>query len=124
MNNKAINFIKNFSYSLSSNLISLIITTIVILIVPKLIGVKDYGYWQLYLFYTSYVGFLHFGWNDGIYLRYGGKEYKQLNQDLFFSQFWMFVIFQMLVASIIISLSIFFNIDSNRLFIILMTALT
>lgn len=122
MNNKAINFIKNFSYSLSSNLISLIITTIVILIVPKLIGVKDYGYWQLYLFYTSYVGFLHFGWNDGIYLRYGGKEYKQLNQDLFFSQFWMFVIFQMLVASIIISLSIFFNIDSNRLFIILMTA--
>ena len=78
MNSKAIEFIKNMSYSISSNLVSLIISTIVILIIPKIIGVEEYGYWQLYLFYTSYIGFLHFGWNDGIYLRYGGKEYKKL----------------------------------------------
>ncbi|MEH7250466.1 hypothetical protein V7114_27310, partial [Neobacillus niacini] len=69
MNIKAITFMKNFSYTLSSNLISMIISTIVILIVPKVLGVEDYGYWQLYLFYASFVGFLHFGWNDGIYLR-------------------------------------------------------
>ena len=72
MNNKALDFIKNFSYTLSSNLLSLVISTLVVLIIPKLIGVEEYGYWQLYIFYTSYIGFLHFGWNDGIYLRYGG----------------------------------------------------
>lgn len=121
MNNKAMIFIKNFSYSLSSNLISLIISTIVILIVPKLIGVEDYGYWQLYLFYSSYVGFLHFGWNDGIYLRYGGKDYKELNKNLFFSQFWMLVTFQILIGAIIIWVSNSFITDDNKLFILKMT---
>jgi O-antigen/teichoic acid export membrane protein len=123
LNNKAITFIKNFSYTLSSNLISMIISTIVILIVPKLIGVEDYGYWQLYLFYSSYVGFLHFGWNDGIYLRYGGKEYKELNKELFFSQFWMLIIFQVVIGVVIIGVSTAFSSDENRLFIFKMTAL-
>ncbi|WP_336990325.1 hypothetical protein [Bacillus infantis] len=123
MNNKAITIMKNFSYTLSSNLISMIISTLVILIVPKLIGVEDYGYWQLYLFYSSYVGFLHFGWNDGIYLRYGGKEYSELNKRLFFSQFWMLVIFQILVGFLIIIFSNLFSTDTDRLFIIKMTTL-
>jgi O-antigen/teichoic acid export membrane protein len=114
---------KNFSYTLSSNLISMIISTLVILIVPKLIGVEDYGYWQLYLFYSSYVGFLHFGWNDGIYLRYGGKEYSELNKSLFFSQFWMLVIFQILVGFLIIIFSNAFSTDPDKLFIIKMTTL-
>ncbi|MCA1033485.1 oligosaccharide flippase family protein [Bacillus infantis] len=122
MNNKAITFIKNFSYTLSSNLISMLISTIVILLVPKLIGVEEYGYWQLYLFYSSYVGFLHFGWNDGVYLRYGGKEYKELNKKLFFSQFWMLVVLQLVLGAIIIVLSTALNANDNRVFILNMTA--
>jgi O-antigen/teichoic acid export membrane protein len=101
----------------------MIISTVLILIVPKLIGVEDYGYWQLYLFYSSYVGFLHFGWNDGIYLRYGGKEYKELNKGLFFSQFWMLFILQVFVGSVIIGISAILSTDVNKLFIFEMTAL-
>ena len=123
MNNKVTTFIKNFSYSLSSNLISMIIASIVILVVPKLMDVNDYGFWQLYLFYSSYVGFLHLGWNDGIYLRYGGKEYKELNKELFFSQFWMLTIFQIVLGTVIIGLSIFFSTSANRVFIFNMIAL-
>ncbi|MEQ2464763.1 hypothetical protein [Niallia hominis] len=123
MNNKSITFVKNFSYSLSSNLISLIISLIIVLIIPKLIGLEDYGYWQLYLFYSTYVGFLHFGWNDGIYLRYGGKEYSKLNKNLLFSQFWTLFIFQLILGSIIIILSINYFADSNKLFILIMTAI-
>lgn len=94
------------------------------LIVPKLIGVEDYGYWQLYIFYTSYIGFLHFGWNDGIYLRYGGEEYKALDKKLFFSQFYMFLALQLFIGLIIfVSTSIFIN-DANRLFVGQMTAIT
>lgn len=121
LNNKALTFLKNFSYTLSSNFLSLFISTLVILIVPKLIGVEDYGYWQLYLFYTSYVGFLHFGWNDGIYLRYGGEEYRKLDKKLFFSQFWMLFILQLLFGIVVLVFSTYVN-DLNRSFIILMTA--
>lgn len=123
MNSKVINFVKNFSYTLVSNLISMIVSVLIVLIIPKLIGVQEYGYWQLYLFYSSYVGFLHFGWDDGIYLRYGGKEYKELNKGLFFSQFYMLLIFQLIIAFIIFSISIFSLHDINKLFIFKMIAL-
>ena len=94
-----------------------------VLVVPKLIGVKEYGYWQLYLFYSTYVGFLHFGWNDGIYLRYGGEEYRNLDKKLFFSQFHLLLIFQILIALIISVLSVIYIKDADRLFIFLMVAI-
>lgn len=123
MNSKLLMFIKNFSYTLSSNLISLIISTLVIMIVPKIIGVEEYGYWQLYLFYTSYAGLFHFGWIDGIYLRYGGKEYSDLDKPLFFSQFWMLCITQVVIANAICIVA-YFNInDVNKRFIFSMMAL-
>lgn len=85
----------------------MIISTIVILVLPKLIGVEEYGYWQLYIFYSSYVGFLHFGWNDGIYLRYGGEKYKDLDKKTFFSQFWMLATFQLVFGTLIFLYGVF-----------------
>lgn len=123
MENKGIQFIKNFSYTISSNLISLIISTLVVIVVPKLVGVEEYGYWQLYLFYSSYVGFLHFGWSDGIYLRYGGEEYSDLDKKAFSSQFYMMMLFQFFIAVIIVIVSLVFCNDNNRVFILTMVAI-
>lgn len=111
---------KNFSYTLTSNFVSLIVSTLVILVIPKLIGINEYGYWQLYMFYSSYVGFLHFGWNDGIYLRYSGKEYNELDKRLFFSQFYMLLLLQLIIGIVIISISALYVFDVNRVFIIRM----
>lgn len=116
------NLIKNFSYTLSSNFVSLIVSTLVILVIPKLIGINEYGYWQLYMFYSSYVGFLHFGWNDGIYLRYSGKQYNELDKRLFFSQFYMLLSLQLIIGVVIISISTLYVLDVNRVFIIRMVA--
>lgn len=122
--NKICIIAKNFSYTLSSNLISLIISTLVTLVVPKLIGVEEYGYWQVYLFYSSYVGLLHFGWNDGIYLRYGGEQYGELDKTLFFSQFWMLFFSQLVISLHIIVGSRFLYADTtNELFILNMIAI-
>lgn len=123
LENKAVQFLKNFSYTISSNLISLIISTLVVLVVPKLVGVKEYGYWQLYLFYSSYVGFLHLGWSDGIYLRYGGEEYNSLDKRIFSSQFYLMIYFQLFIAILLIMASIVFVNDSDREFILIMVAL-
>lgn len=122
MNNKAKKFLKNFTYSLMSNLISMIISTLIILIFPKILGVQEYGYWQLYLFYTSYVGFLHFGWNDGVYLKYGGIEYNKLDKDLLSSQFYMLFISQNIIALGLIIISYFYIENVDRLFILIMTS--
>ncbi|MEK4039045.1 hypothetical protein NYE44_24285 [Paenibacillus sp. FSL L8-0493] len=124
MNIKAMSFIKNMSYTISSNLITLIISTLGILVIPKLLGVEDYGYWQLYLFYASYVGFLHFGWTDGIYLRYGGDEYNELDKKLFFSQFVMLFSSQIFIGIFMCFFTSIFISDLNRGFIITMVSIS
>ena len=108
---------RNFSYALLSNLISLIISSLVVLVIPKVLGVNEYGYWQLYLFYLSYVGFLHFGWNDGIYLRYGGENYEELDKEKFFSQFVLLAVCQFLISTIVVVLIIFFEPNPDKIFI-------
>lgn len=123
MKEKLIDIVKNFSYSMSSNLISMLISTLVVLVVPRIIGVEDYGFWQLYLFYSSYMGFLHFGWNDGIYLRYGGEEYEDLDKPLFFSQFYSLFLLQVVFALILVFVSFNFINDVDRLFILQMLAI-
>ncbi len=123
-NRGAINFIKNFSYTLTSNFVSLFASSLVVLVVPRLIGVTEYGYWQLYLFYVSYVGFLQFGWNDGIYLRYGGNNYYGLDNKLFFSQFWMLSISQIIIASTLIIFAFIFVSDDNKKILLIMVSLS
>lgn len=123
LNSKAITFFKNISYVLISNFTNILVSALVILIVPKLVGIVDYGYWQLYLFYSSYVGFLHFGWTDGIYLKYGGAEYRDLNKSLFYSQFWMLLIFQAFILVCIFSLCQIFVNSADKLFILNMTGI-
>ncbi|MDQ8766999.1 hypothetical protein RFG22_04550 [Streptococcus ruminantium] len=114
----------NSSYAIISNLLSLSVSTLVILILPKLIGVEEYGYWQLYLFYTSYVGFAHLGWIDGIYLKYGGEEYEKLDKQNFFSQFISYSIFQVVIAVIIFIVGNSVDVGSSKEFIFNMLSLT
>lgn len=66
--------LKNIAHLYSSQLISLIFSILLSLYIPKFIGVEEFSYWQLFLFYANYTGLLQLGLNDGIYLRFGGKE--------------------------------------------------
>ncbi|MGF2142108.1 oligosaccharide flippase family protein [Vagococcus fluvialis] len=111
--------IQNIYYTLSSNLLSFFVSTIITLLLPKLLGVADYGYYQLYLFYTSYVGLLHFGWCDGIYLRYSGKKYDDLNKELFRGQYLSLFLME-IILSLLILISLYFsNIsDYNKLLVL------
>jgi len=52
------------------------------LILPKYLSTADYGYWQLFLLYTSYVGILHFGFLDGILVRWAGKDFEEIGVEL------------------------------------------
>lgn len=94
--------IKKISYSVFANLVSLLVSVCMVLIVPKFLAVEDYGVWQLFLFYFSYLGFFHFGWLDGIYLRYAGNDFNELDPKLFSGQYYLLIIFQALLGVLII----------------------
>lgn len=113
---------KSFFYVILSNFISVSISVLVVLIVPKFIGVTGYGYWQLYILYTSFVGFLHFGWNDGLYLRLGGYKYSEINKKLYFCQFYMLLVLQLLIAFLGYFLVQLLSFDVEKNYVLGMTA--
>ena len=114
---------KNLSYSVLANGTNTLISLILVLFVPKMLGVEEYSYWQLYLFYASYVGFFHFGWADGIYLKFGGKKYEDLNKGYFHSQFWLLTAFEIILAIIFAAITLFLDIDVNKETVLLAVAL-
>ena len=117
------NFLKNFSYSFSANFINLFIRTSYVFILPKIISVESFGYWQLYFLYTQFMHFCHLGLVDGIYLKIGGKFYDDLDKDKLRPQ--MAILFLLALAfSVIIALNvIFFVSDANKIYILLIVAI-
>ncbi|WP_414841216.1 lipopolysaccharide biosynthesis protein [Enterococcus saccharolyticus] len=122
MNEKTKNFIKNLNYTVSANFLILGISVILNLVVPKFLGVTGYSYWQLYVFYSSYVGFFHLGWIDGIYLKLGGKEYEDLDKKNLSTQLYYLFLFELILALLLIMYTIFFIVDPYRQIIWFATA--
>lgn len=106
MNDKAKTIFKNLNYIISANFFVLIISFVLNLIIPKFLGITEYSFWQLYVFYSSFAGFFHLGWIDGIYLKIAGEEYKDLEKDIYGSQFIYFLILQIVFAVLIIILAL------------------
>lgn len=104
---------KKISYSFSANLISLAVSVCMVMFVPKFLSVDDYGLWQLFLFYYSYLGFLAFGWEDGIYLRYAGRDFAALPRKLMASQFYGDFLLQVLLAMLTLAVASAFVNDEN-----------
>jgi len=96
---------KKFSLSLLANIINVTVSTLTGLLIPRLVGVTQFGYWQLYVFYITYILYFHFGWVDGIYLRNGGKDYSELDTRLLHSQFWLYCLFELFVSLSILGAS-------------------
>ncbi len=124
MTNSFKNIFKNFSYSFLANVLSTLISAAVVILVPKLIGKADYGYYQLYVFYASYTGFFHFGWADGIYLKYGGIEYSRYDRPLMSSQFWYMAGFEAILSLLLSAGVLLFVKDADRAFILVLTAIS
>ena len=114
MNLKIKTIIYNFSYTVTANMISALISAALVFIVPKVLDLTQYGFWQLSVFYSTYVGYMHLGWADGTYLRYGGEEYSELEKKKFKSQFWLLTCMEVLIAVAIISSCMLFVKDMDR----------
>lgn len=72
---KAIN---GFKFTLAAQIIVLLLSVAKSIVLPKLLSIPDYGYWQVYVLYSTYVGIFALGYNDGIYLKYGKYQYDEL----------------------------------------------
>lgn len=116
-------FFKNLMTAFLAQGISLLVSVLMSFLIPKFLGVTEYSYWQLFIFYTSYVGFFHFGFNDGIYLRLGGKKFDELDYQNIGTQFKLLFIFQCFISAIVIFVASFTKTNPERHFIWIATGL-
>lgn len=91
-------FIQKVLYSTGSQIISLLSSLVLTLIVPKFLSIESYSLWQLFIFYSSYIGLLLFGVSDGIYLRYGGKYLEKINKKRITTIVFYSIIYQLCLA--------------------------
>ncbi|HEX2927562.1 MAG: hypothetical protein HF300_12710 [Ignavibacteria bacterium] len=92
--------LRNISYVFSSQMLILIIGMARSLILPLFFHVNAFGYYQVYVFYSSYIGLFALGFNDGIYLRYGEYNYEQLPHRKMRSSIWLYTVMLLLFTAV------------------------
>jgi O-antigen/teichoic acid export membrane protein len=112
----------NGSFVLLSQIITLSVAIGMGLIIPKVLGIEQFGYWSIYLFYAGYTGVLQFGLVDGIYLRYGSYEYQDLPKELFRSVFLTLLSFQIIITLFLYIMILIIEKDIDKLYIYLFAA--
>lgn len=121
--NREKRFIRNVIYAFAAQGVSLFLSILTSLILPKFLDKTNWAYWSLFLFYTGYVGFFHFGLNDGVYLKAGGTEYEDMDKKLLGAQFRFGALFQTVIGIIMVVCTYFFVDEKFRYFAIIATVI-
>lgn len=68
-------------YILFANIISMVIGLFNSFMLPKFLSLDTYAIVKTYNLYITYANLFCFGYNEGMYLRYGGKNIKKINKN-------------------------------------------
>ena len=109
----------NISIAFAAQGVSMTASIIMSLLVPKVLGIENYGYWQLFVFYVSYSGFFHFGLNDGVYLVQGGISRNQIDKLVINSQFHFAIVLQLIIGVLIAATAFIIAPDEERAYVLL-----
>lgn len=113
--------ISNLMTAMLAQGVSLLLSFLTSFIVPKVLNVEMFSFWQLFTFYITYVGFFHFGINDGVYLKYNGIDLRDMDKELISGQFKFLFLIQIIIVIAGVSLIFFTNVEPERKFILIFT---
>lgn len=112
--------------SLYRNIISVTLSNILLVIagvvssfvLPKVLGVTDYGYYKIFNLYTTYIVFFDIGIANGVYLKYGGYSLEELPKKNMRKYFQILVILQIIFAAVMITCAFLFLKGNYKIIII------
>ena len=84
-----------------ANLLNLIIGLMNGFVLPKFLSVETYAMIKTYTLYSTYAGFFHLGYLDGMYLKYGGKNMLSVDASEYGKDFWNVIFMQVGVGVIL-----------------------
>lgn len=66
---------------LSANIINLFFSLITSFILPKYLSITSYSLIKSFQLYVNYAGLMHLGYVDGMYLKYGGENFENIDKE-------------------------------------------
>lgn len=94
---------------LIANVINLLFNLASNFLLPKYLSVDAYAHIKTFTLLLTYAGFLHFGYADGMYLKYGGVEQAELDTNNLDNNLSTMRIFQAGVSIILVAVGIAIN---------------
>jgi len=88
----------------SSNLIVLISSIINGLLLPYFLSIDGFANFKTYFLFASFIGFLHFGFVDGVNIKYGGFSEKDVDNREFKLLHNFFLLFQSIIIFLVIGI--------------------
>ncbi|MCQ9210478.1 polysaccharide biosynthesis protein [Granulicatella seriolae] len=102
-------FIQNLIKVILASLFNYGSSFIIGLILPMVLSVHDYGRYRQYTLFLSFAYILNIGFNDGIYIKYGGKDKKDLDIDTIKDEHNFLVFYQLLITLVLTILALLYG---------------
>ena len=115
-------FTLNVILSIAAQILSLAVSFVLTLIVPKFIDEFQYAYWQIYVLYVGYVGVIHFGLLDGLVLRYSKYDYDEIDKRRVLSQLQILSVFLSVVSAVAVIVALVAIGGNSKIIIMLVSA--
>lgn len=109
--------LKNILFMYMAQMAQMLLSIVMSVYVPMIVGLKEFSYWQLFIFYSSYVGMLHLGLNDGVYLRYGGCKLDEKEKISISNQLWVSMFFQITILLMLFMVLVYHAPSQERAFV-------
>lgn len=98
--------LKNIFGVAMSNVANFGTSFIIGFILPAILSVAAYGSYRQYVLYISFTYLFNLGFNDGIYIKYGGKDANKLDKDTVASEHTFVHVFQILMFVLMVGFGI------------------
>ena len=94
---------------LLTNILNLLLNVALNFIQPKVLPVETYAAIKTFSLYMSCIGLFHLGYEDGVYLKYGGMEIAQANHRALSASISTLRLFQTLVSLVVLGIGVLKN---------------
>jgi O-antigen/teichoic acid export membrane protein len=101
------NLFKDLLKVTSSNVLIALAGIVSGFVVPKIFSLEEYATVASFTLYLSFVGILHFGFIDGIHLKYGGYSLKEIRKNETKTELTFLVILQVVISLLVIPIIYF-----------------
>jgi Cation transport ATPase len=99
--------IRDLSKVFSANVVNILVGIVAGFLVPAFLPINAYADIKTFTLYISYLGILHLGFIDGVFIKYGGEKFGKVNKNVLAGEKSFLFLFQMLVTLLILAIGIY-----------------